>query len=133
MPTIAPTYRVVAQNFVTDVQTLATFGAGSFAAGWTHIAETPRGQLLFYNGQNGSAALGTHNGVEFETLKSFPADALSRGWTHIVAAGESMLFYNANDLSGAINFDPTVRVSPAGSFGRWTHLVTREDTGVLHP
>lgn len=115
-----------------DIRTLKVFGAGSFREQWSQIVELDTsGTLLFYNKDTGAGEVSILKRDGISTVNAFPPGDFKKGWTHIVAAGGSQLFYNADDTSAGIGFDPTVREFPAGSFSTWTHLVSQVDPPVI--
>jgi hypothetical protein len=119
--------------FPNDIRTLQFFQAGSFATGWSHVVPITGGEILFYNQQTGAGAIGTLTRAGFTTARTFSAGAFTTGWTHIVSAGDSILFYNDINRTGAIGFNPTVRSFPAGSFSvGWTHVVAQVDPAPIH-
>lgn len=61
---------------------LESYPAGSFAPGWTHIASHGK-TVMFYNGGDGSAALGFN-----PTRKVYPPGSFKSGWTRIVPLAE---------------------------------------------
>ena len=91
-------------------EVLRTYAPGAFSAGWTNLAYTPNG-ILFYNRENGSAALGRIDEAgNHTTVKSYPAGAFAVGWTHIVWTPNGILFYNSATGAGSV-----VRLDPNGN------------------
>ncbi|MGW6979173.1 hypothetical protein ACWGE1_06960 [Streptomyces sp. NPDC054932] len=98
-----------------------SFPEGAFSS-WSHITGIFRGgksTALFYNNQNGSAALGFA-----PTTKAFPTGSFRLGWTQIVFGRRTQrpFFYSALDGAACIGFDPTVKFFEPGKFGAWTHI-----------
>jgi hypothetical protein len=73
---------------------------------------------------------------EFITTATLPAGSLSE-WTHIVANGDTVLFYNRLNASGAIGqitpggLSTSLSIAP-GSFGVWTHVVNHGPTVLFY-
>lgn len=110
-----------------DIRTLVSYKSGDFTTGWTHvISPVDNGKFLFYNQLTGAGALGILTQAGFETTATF--SDFATGWTNIVILGDSIVFYNASNGAGAIGFNPTVKIFPAGTFSTgWTHLVSKVD------
>src|SRR6266850_352628 len=148
--------RTTGRSMLTDLDTagnhhvLATFPAGYFGAGWTHIV-SHRGYLFFYSAVNGMAAIGTLSSTGFRQYKFYPAGSFGTGWTHIVSTQGGLLYYAAGNGMGAVGdwefvyapcssfFFPTVTevrhktlsFFPAGSFATGWTSIAETDNGVL--
>jgi hypothetical protein len=87
-----------------------------FSTGWTHVAGTFNGGILFYNRQTGAGASSYLDAFGNFTQK-LPNPAFGAGWTHVVGAGSrGILFYNKTTGKGVGGF-----LSAAGA---WTKTTT---------
>lgn len=115
-------------GYPNDFRTLKSLPGGYFSRRWSRIVLLENEELLFYNQVTGTGAVGTLTRDGFTTIRTFPVGGFRTGWTHIVNAGGSILFYNAENGSGALGFSPTVASFPEGAFAAgWTHVVATVD------
>lgn len=121
----------------TRIKTVANYTPNTpdgFSPHWTHIVATDL-ELLFYNSEDGSGAIGRFMGngdeTRFETVKNFKKGSFSTGWTHMVSAPESnrILFYQKQTGLAALGElsngqFKTIRQYVASELGQgWTHVV----------
>jgi hypothetical protein len=129
--------------YVTGFTTLKVFQADYFSPGWTSIAYTQNGLLLYnkYVGLCALAKVGDDGGVYHYLWGGWP-QLIGVGYSHIVSTGSSVFFYNKDTGSAGVgrlipddntiiptfwNFLYATVKYPAGTFKTgWSHVLLQQ-------